>query len=251
MINPNAGSSTGPPMLPEPVLTLNEAEPAAGLILLQIPVGDPDDAEPAPEGAYSGWVDLVDRIRTGESDGMAELYQLFSKGIRFYLCRQLGPQELDDKVHDTFVVVVLAIRKGELREPERLMGFVRTIVRRQVAAHIDKVVHSRREQIELDSNVRVADPRDNPEQSAIFRQRTELIQRVLGELPGRDREILTRFYLHEQSQDQICTEMSLTETQFRLLKSRAKARFGELGKKKLAQRSLQAVFLRTSATAYH
>jgi len=182
---------------------------------------------------------------------MEELYALFSKGIRFYLCRQLGPQELDDKVHDTFVVVVQAIRRGELREPERLMGFVRTIVRRQVAAHIDKVVHSRREQIELDSTVRVADPRDNPEESAIFRQRTELIQRVLGELTDRDREILTRFYLYEQSQDQICSEMALTETQFRLLKSRAKARFGELGKKKLAQKSLQAVFLRTSASSFH
>ncbi len=200
---------------------------------------------------YAGWVELVERIRSGESDGMEDLYQLFSKGIRFYLCRQLGPQELDDKVHDTFVVVVQAIRRGELREPERLMGFVRTIVRRQVAAHIDKVVHSRREQIELDATVRVVDPRENPEQSAIFRQRMELIQRVLRELSGRDREILTRFYIQEESQDEICAEMALTETQFRLLKSRAKARFGELGKKKLAQRSLHAVFLRTSTDSCH
>jgi hypothetical protein len=46
------------------------------------------------------------------------------------LCRQLGPQDLDDKVHDTFLIVVQAIRKGELREPERLMGFVHTVVRR-------------------------------------------------------------------------------------------------------------------------
>jgi RNA polymerase sigma-70 factor (ECF subfamily) len=200
---------------------------------------------------YASWVELVERIKSGESDSMEELYQLFSKGIRFYLCRQLGPQELDDKVHDTFVVVVQAIRRGELREPERLMGFVRTIVRRQVAAHIDKVVHSRREQVDLDSTVRVADPRDNPEESAIFRQRAELIQKVLGELTERDREILIRFYLKEQGQDQICSEMSLTETQFRLLKSRAKARFGELGKKKLVQRTLQAVFLRTSAGLFH
>src|SRR5713101_5412449 len=86
-----------------------------------------------------------------------QLYKLFSKGIRFYLCRQLGPQELDDKVHDTFVVVVMAIRRGELREPERLMGFVRTIVRRQVAAHIDRVVHSRREQMDLDSTGLIVD----------------------------------------------------------------------------------------------
>jgi RNA polymerase sigma factor (sigma-70 family) len=248
MIDSNEGNGAVPAMISEHASPVSEARP--GLILLQVPAGVEDHTE-ASDPAYAGWVELVDRIRTGESDGMTELYQLFSKGIRFYLCRQLGPQELDDKIHDTFVVVVLAIRRGELREPERLMGFVRTIVRRQVAAHIDKVVHSRREQIELDSNVRVADPRDNPEQSAIFRQRTELIQQVLGELAGRDREILTRFYLLEQSQDQICSEMDLTETQFRLLKSRAKARFGELGKKKLAQKSLQAVFLRTSATAFH
>ncbi len=97
-------------------------------------------------------MELVERIRFGLSDGMEDLYQLFSKGIRFYLCRQLGPQELDDKVHDIFVVVVQAIRRGELREPERLMGFVRTVVRRQVAAHIDKAVHGRREQMELDAS---------------------------------------------------------------------------------------------------
>jgi len=201
--------------------------------------------------AYIAWVALVERIRFNETDGMEELYELFSKGIRFYLCRQLGPQELDDKVHDTFVVVVQAIRRGELREPSRLMGFVRTIVRRQVAAHIDKVVHTRRDQIDLDSTVRLADPEGNPEERAMFTQRTELINHVLGELSGRDREILTRFYLMEQSQDQICSEMGLTETQFRLLKSRAKARFGELGKKKLTHRILHAVHVRTSAGVSH
>jgi RNA polymerase sigma-70 factor (ECF subfamily) len=213
--------------------------------------GEPDSLETVPAEAHAGWVALVERIRSGESGSMEELYQLFSKGIRFYLCRQLGPQELDDKVHDTFVVVVQAIQRGELREPERLMGFVRTIVRRQVAAHIDKVVHSRREQVELDPTIRLADPRENPEENAIFLQNAALIHRVLSELNDRDREILTRFYLSEQSQDQICTEMSLTETQFRLLKSRAKARFGELGKKKLCQKSVQAVFLRTSAGLFH
>lgn len=211
------------------------------------------ESEPVevPAEAYAAWVELVNRIHSGQSDGMEDLYRLFSKGIRYYLCRQLGPQELDDKVHDTFLVVVQAIRRGELREPQRLMGFVRTIVRRQVAAHIDKVVHDRREQMEFDASVRVIDPHENPEETAIFHQRADLIRRVLGELCPRDREILTRFYLYEQSQNQICTEMSLTETQFRLLKSRAKARFGELGKKKLAQKTLQAVSLRTSASSFH
>ena len=214
----------------------------------------PPAVEPISESAaevYASWADLVDRIRSGETDGMAELYALFSKGIRFYLCRQLGPQELDDKVHDTFLVVVHAIRKGELREPHRLMGFVRTIVRRQVAAHIDRMVHDRKEQLDLDASVRIIDPSGNPEDAVMFRQRNDLIRRVMDELCERDREILTRFYLREQGQAEICSEMDLTETQFRLLKSRAKARFGELGKKKLAHRVLGSVLLRTSAGSSH
>jgi RNA polymerase sigma-70 factor, ECF subfamily len=172
-------------------------------------------------------------------------------GIRFYLCRQLGPQELDDKVHDAFLIVVQAIKRGDLRGPERLMGFVRTVVRRQVAAYVDDVVHSRREELHLDVGVRVADARDNPEQSAAFQQKVEFMTSILSSLPDRDREILKRFYLDEQTQEQICEEMNLTETQFRLLKSRAKARFGELGKRKLQQKPLGSLFLRTSAQSAH
>lgn len=212
-----------------------------------------------PEGAHGGegyespavdWAALVSRIRMGDESAMTELYQIFARGIRFYLCRQLGPQELDDKVHDTFLIVVQAVRRGDLREPERLMGFVRTIVRRQVAAYIEEAVHRRKEQAEMDPGVRLVDHGSTPEQNAMDRQRRELVQSVLSRMSSRDREILTRFYLYEQTQEQICEEMSLSETQFRLLKSRAKARFGELGKRKL-QRPLTAFFTRTSISAAH
>lgn len=209
----------------------------------------PDSCEPIT--ASVSWPDLVARIQQGEEAAMEELYGFFARGIRYYLCRQLGPQELDDKVHDTFVIVVQAIRRGELREPDRLMGFVRTVVRRQVAAYIDEVVHSRREEMNLDLGVRIADRRNNPEQSAAFHQKVEFMLTVLGSLSDRDREILTRFYLDEQSQEQICEEMNLSETQFRLLKSRAKARFGELGKRKLQQKPLVPLFVRTSDRLAH
>ena len=59
-----------------------------------------------------------------------------------------------------------------------------------------------------------------------------------AQMTGRDRDILTRFYLYEQSQETISREMKLTSTQFRLLKSRAKTRFAELGKKKLEKKNL-------------
>lgn len=212
----------------------------------------PNEARDFPLGTTSAdWAELVSRVHGGSDEALAELYRLFSKGIRFFLCRQLGVADLDDKVHDTFLVVVQAIQRGELREPERLMGFVRTVVRRQVASYIDKAVQLRRDQLDIETGAKVADSHWNPEETAIRTERAELIQFVLDELCGRDREILTRFYLQEQSQDQICAEMALSETQFRLLKSRAKARFGELGRKKLNQRSLGSFFVRTSASGAH
>jgi RNA polymerase sigma-70 factor (ECF subfamily) len=218
-----------------------------------------DDSKNAPKAGNSGtttqtrdlhtidWALLVQQIKAGSDEGMEQLYRLFSRGIRYYLCRQLGPQELEDKVHDTFLIVVNAIKRGDLREPERLMGFVRTVVRRQVAAYIEQAVHTRREQAELETGISVADRSQNPEQSAIIKQKAELMKSALDSLSKRDRDILIRFYLQEQPQEQICREMSLTETQFRLLKSRAKAKFGEIGKKKLATSGIFSVLVRANS----
>ena len=197
--------------------------------------GDLNDAEGGKSQEQIDWKLLVQNIIDGDGAAMEELYRLFYRGVRFYLCRQLGLQDLDDKIHDTFVIVVQAIRRGELREPERLMGYVRTVVRRQVAAHIDSAIHSRREVLDVEDGVRLADKRNNPEQMAMVDEQSDLMVQVLHTISRRDREILTRFYLQEQSQEEICREMGLSDTQFRLLKSRAKQRFGELGRQRLLQ----------------
>ena len=46
--------------------------------------------------SYIDFVRLVNRVRTSQTGGMEELYRLFSKGLRFYLCRQTGPQNIID-----------------------------------------------------------------------------------------------------------------------------------------------------------
>jgi len=188
--------------------------------------------------AEQSWARLVEQVRRNDPDAMEELYRVFSKGVRFFLCRQLGPQDLDDKVHDVFLVISQAIQRGDLRDPERLMGYVRTVVRRTVAAHIEEAVHSRRSLTDVDSGPPIPDRGADPEQVAMAAQEQELAMRILKSISKRDRDILIRFYLQEQSQEQICREMQLTETQFRLIKSRAKARFGELGRQRLARRNI-------------
>jgi len=69
----------------------------------------------------------------------------------------------------------------------------------------------------------------------VDKQREALATKILKSISQRGRDVLTRFYLMEQSQEQICMDMNLTDTQFRLLKSRAKARFAELGKRHLGR----------------
>jgi RNA polymerase sigma-70 factor, ECF subfamily len=169
---------------------------------------------------------------------MEELYRVFSRGVRFFLWRQIGKQDLEDTVHDTFLAVAEAIRRGDVREPDRLMGFVWTVVRRQLAAHIERAVTVRNQRVDLDGASGILDRSADPEWTAIVSQHRVLARRLLKEVSGRDREVLVRFYLKEQNQEEICRDMELTETQFRLLKSRAKARLGVLGRKTLSRRRI-------------
>jgi RNA polymerase sigma-70 factor, ECF subfamily len=178
------------------------------------------------------WTGTVDRIRAGDPLAMTELYSVFTRGIRYLLLRSLGMEELDDRVHDCFLIVTEAIRSGELRDPARLMGYVRTVVRRHIAAGIEEAINKRRTTVEFEESVfSISDWKNNPEQNLVVRQRAEIARRVFNGVSRRDREILSRFYLQEQPQEQICEEMGLSYNQFRLLKSRAKARFGKLGQR--------------------
>ena len=94
----------------------------------------------------------------------------------------------------------------------------------------------------MENGYSIADHSSNPEETAISEQRAAIMRQVLDEISERDREILTRFYIQEQPQEVICEEMGLSETQFRLLKSRAKARFGELGRRKLVRKAIGRFF---------
>jgi RNA polymerase sigma-70 factor, ECF subfamily len=195
---------------------------------------DPIQAARCDEPPEESWGVVVGRIQAGDPSAMEDLYRVFSAGVRFQLWRQLGPQDLDDNVHDVFLAVAESIRKGDIREPDRLMGYVRTVVRRHVAGCIGDAARQRRKQTGLDSGMALYDDRPDPEHRAMNLQRAELAESILKTIPKRDREVLIRFYLREQPAAQICGEMDLSETQFRLIKWRAKARFGELGKSRLA-----------------
>ena len=216
--------------------------------ILAIPVQSAEfrreEVLPAGEEANAAvndeWSTLVHRIYHGDNDSVEQLYRYFYGGIRLFLCRHLGAQELEDKVHDTFVIVLTAIQRGEVRDPSRLPAFVRTVVRRQVANHIGGVIHERRDCVDIDSTGgadQLVDDRQSPEQQVISDEQISIMRELLLQVDERDRELLVRFYLREETAEQICADLNLSSNQFRLLKSRAKVRFGELGRRALARRA--------------
>jgi len=184
------------------------------------------------------WKTVVEQIRAGQPPGEEDLYRNLATGARLFLQRRLGTQDVEDLVHDLFVIVVETIRRGDLREPERLMGFVRTVLHRQMSLGISRMIHKRENSINLESAAVLTAAEPTPEQRAVAHQKSAVMRQVLRKMKTREREVLTRFYLKEESPERIRMHMGLTETQFNLLKSRAKARLTELVRRKLARESL-------------
>jgi len=179
------------------------------------------------------WKVVVEQIRAGDPAGAETLYRNLAAGARLFLQRRLGIQDVEDRVHDLFIVVVETIQRGELREPERLMGFVRTVLYRQLHLEISRMAETRRKSVDLTSAAWLTDGKPSPEQQTAAHEKLELMKQVLRKMSEREFQVLTRFYLHEQTPEQIRKEMCLTQTQFDLLKSRAKARLTESLQRKL------------------
>ena len=108
------------------------------------------------------------------------------------------------------------------------MGFVRTVLNRQLSSEISRIIRTREHSVALEAadNLMSADP--SPEHQAATQQKVALMKRLLKRMSRREFEVLSRFYLREQPPERIQLEMGLTETQFHLLKSRAKARLTRL-----------------------
>jgi RNA polymerase sigma-70 factor, ECF subfamily len=194
--------------------------------------GSPDLDQPID------WKVVVEQIRAGDPAGQEALYRNLAAGARLFLRRRLGTHDVEDRVHDLFLIVVETIRRGELREPERLMGFIRTVLYRQLSLEFSRIARVRHTSVGLESAANMTSAEPTPEQQAARQEKIELMQKVLKTMSEREFEVLTRFYLHEQPSEQICKEMRLTQTQFDLLKSRAKARLTESARRRLARSPL-------------
>jgi RNA polymerase sigma-70 factor, ECF subfamily len=177
-------------------------------------------------------LEIVTQVSKRNSAGLEHLYGLINR-FRPYLLTHLDPSDVDDCLHQVFVVAVEAIRKGSVRSPERLLEFLSGVIRYSILAVIRIHIRSRRE-VSINSAFDVSDSKPDPECTAYELELRELRSRLLAGMPCRHYEILYKFYVEEQPKEQIQQEMHLTDTQFRLLKSRAKASLNKRAESGLA-----------------
>jgi DNA-directed RNA polymerase specialized sigma24 family protein len=173
---------------------------------------------------YNGphYEELCVRIAASDDSASTELYNLIGRAIRVRVRREF-PDDVEDIHHDVFMVILLAIQSGNVRNSGSILSYALTLILRRRSQLIKNKIVARQ-----------MDPEDKPEcagtdaGAGVVLERNERwkqFRKGFQQLPDLKREIVERFYFKEEPKEQIMAEMNLTYTQFRLQKSRAIGRW--------------------------
>jgi RNA polymerase sigma-70 factor, ECF subfamily len=181
--------------------------------------------------------DLVDRIRSGNKEAEDLLVQRYSRGVAVVI-RKLVQNAIDveELVQQTFMIAIEKIRRGAVDEPERVSGYICGIAGKLAMVHIQKM--RLRNLTGIDEIAPVVDSNRGPFEQLLRKEEAEIVRQVIAELRmPRDREIIIRYYLHEEEKESICASLSLTRIQFNRVIFRALERFKELYEERLSQKA--------------
>lgn len=181
-------------------------------------------------------VDLVSRIKAGSQEAERDLIQRYSRGAFVIINRIVSnSSDVEDLVQQALITAIEKIRRDELREPERLSGFVCGIARTLALGQLRKTKSRSLKDIE-GGPAPINRDRD-PLEQLLQKEETAIVRQVIGELRvERDRQVITRFYLIEEEKESICTSLGLTNAHFNKVMFRALARFKELYERKLSHK---------------
>jgi len=173
--------------------------------------------------------DLVGRIRGGDRQAETELVERYNSAVMSIIRRALGNSTVaDDLYQETFCIIIEKIRGGDIREAERLPGFVCGVARNQVIKHFQRAARQER-LTETEEAVSLPCPAHDQLEELLRKESAEIVRQILKEMTNeRDIQVLFRFYLAEEDKEQICADLGLTSLQFNLVLHRARERYREL-----------------------
>ena len=171
----------------------------------------------------------VRRIIAGDADAEAELARRYQDGIVVIIGRIVHNDAVtEDLSQETFRIALEKIRKGDVRDPERVSGFICGVARNLAIDYVRKMRRTVNQ--EDDSGVEeISDPQPGPYERLWRKERAQLVRDMIDELEvERDREVLSRYYLAEEDKGQICADLGLSSQQFNTVISRALKRYKKL-----------------------
>lgn len=173
--------------------------------------------------------ELVGRIVAGDPVAESRLIEIFGRPILMLLERHTnGRPEAQDLYQDTFRLALDKLRRGELREPERLAGFLASLAR-NLAIELYRGVARRRTEVDGDALAAVPSPRRSQLEDVLDAEKKRVVRQLLDEMRvDRDREILFRFYLAEEDKDVIARDFGIDSLQFNRILHRARQRYKEI-----------------------
>jgi RNA polymerase sigma-70 factor, ECF subfamily len=147
-------------------------------------------------------------------------------GLRAQLTRVTSSAEVAaDLLHDAIVTALQKLRSGEISDEAYLDGYVYRVALNHYRnlRRKDRGVATGAAETEALVD---AHPGSRPAELVEGAEWAHLVSRLLSEVtPARDRELLVRFYLHEEEKDDLCREFGLSERHFNRVIHRARDRF--------------------------
>jgi RNA polymerase sigma-70 factor, ECF subfamily len=173
--------------------------------------------------------DLVSRILAGDRQAEDELVSRYARGVAVIIAHAGAPRSMvEDLRQETLRHAIEKIRRGDVRQPDRLSGFIASLARnlaieyfRRTAARHVQVLHDSSGEESMESASQL--------DGLLAEEQAQMVRQVLAAMSSeRDRQILYRYYLAEEDKERICSDLGLTSLHFNRVLFRARERFREL-----------------------
>ena len=159
----------------------------------------------------------------------AQMYARYRRPLlQVFLQRRIDRDAAEDLLQRTFLQALKKIRGAGLDDPANLGGYLyRTACNLATAYWRGELAH--RHEHDEEALEAVVDEALSLEERVGHEQLALQVRELLARLGvARDREVLERFYLREESREAIRSSLDLTEAQFNQVLWRARQRFGEV-----------------------
>lgn len=170
---------------------------------------------------------LAARIRLGDKVAEHELGARYLRAIRAIVRRHCRPNEaqIDDIAQDVLADILKRLRAGLIDDPQALPHYLQLAIRHSCTAF-----YKREQKMQTDApDVEDAAPGSDPLDFHVRQQRARLLRELLDELPvARDRELLRRFYLLEETRDSVCAQLGIDTGHFHRVIHRARERLRQV-----------------------